>query len=85
MAARLGAFMLLMELKEISVKVSSTLETFRLGCLFMIRVFLKKAVALEGMTIRFNEDDMDGTVLLEHLSKFPMGSKKCRISLQHGR
>ncbi|OWM84574.1 hypothetical protein CDL15_Pgr008307 [Punica granatum] len=68
------------ELTKISVK-------FRNGIggpeeLFVVGIFLEKVVALREMVILFPEDCVDEENLLESLSKFPKGSKKCRISLQ---
>ncbi|XP_031375488.1 uncharacterized protein LOC116189888 [Punica granatum] len=70
----------LTELTKISVK-------FRNGIggpeeLFMVGIFLKKVVASREMVILFPEDCVGEENLLESLSKFPKGSKKCRISLQ---
>ncbi|VFQ88405.1 unnamed protein product [Cuscuta campestris] len=50
--------------------------------LSMVREFLEKAMALTEMVIKVPQQYEGEGILLEKLSKYPMGSKNCRISLE---
>ncbi|XP_031371882.1 uncharacterized protein LOC116187364 [Punica granatum] len=70
----------LTELTKISVKFCNGINGPEE--LYMVGVFLEKAVALREMVIQFPEDYVDKENQLQSLRKFPKGSKEYRISLQ---